>query len=897
MQFHYLRYLFILILLHFINSFAVSQETDSIPGITSGKNDTNYTDMHDSLVYDSVMVDTVDFTGLQISEDAIDAPIDYEARDSIQFHVKNQVVYLFGEGKVKYQKINLEAAYIEVDLENNTVFARGVYDTSGSVTGKPHMVDGGDEFDADSIKYKKKKKKGLVYKTVTQEGEGILHAGKAKMHPSKEIHMKGGLYTTCDADHPHFYIYLTKAKAIPDDKVVSGPALVVIEDIPTPLGLPFGIFPNQKGRKSGILMPGITEHNEYGFGLENGGYYWGINDYVDVKFMGNIYSNFSWNLDVISNYKKRYKYDGHLNFEYDRLIHSEKGLPDYSISKNFWLEWRHNQDPKAHPFRRFSAEVQFGSSSFHQETNNYNNTNQYLSNTKQSSVSWQRRFPGTPFNLSLNFNHSQNSIDSTISVTLPNLNLSMSRIYLDKRKNIGFNGSFTAQNKFSNLKDSLLFTDKMWESFKNGMKLSGSIFYNNKMDKIIPVKSNIPVYPFSIFLNNKQHFTFNPSLSFTKRGYFKTIKYRKFSYYADSLYEEFLLDTVSGFKYAGDFMFSAPVTTKIYGTYSFKNFKISAIRHVLTPSVAFKWRPDFSKQPGFTNLPLWGRGYETLYYQDKTDSVVYSYFDGGIYGAPPAGKYGGINFNLTQNLEMKVRTPRDSANDSKKISLIDNLTLGTFYNFQRDSLKWDNLNVSARTSPFKNVKLLKGLDIRLQSAVFDFYQLDSSGTIRINKFEFRKGWPFVRKTDAKWQFSINFNLSEQDFKKDQEEPEDEEKALPMYADNKIKWNFNVNYTLSYGYKYLYESFYPDYMAEKDTVQTLNFRGSINLTPTWKFSINSGWDFKQKELTYTRINIEKDLHCFVMSISYIPFGNRQSYHFMINAKASLLKDVKFEKKEP
>ncbi|MCK5823667.1 MAG: LPS-assembly protein LptD, partial [Bacteroidales bacterium] len=533
----------------------------------------------------------------------IDAIIDYSAADSIIFSKSTNKLYLYKDAQITYKDIELKADYIELDLEKNEVFATGLLDSLKKIIGKPIFKQGSEEFESEKIIYNFKTEKGLIKGVFSKQSGGYLHSETTKKLPSNEICVKNGKYTTCDLEHPHFYIALTKAKVIPDDKIVSGLAYLVIEDIPLPVGIPFGFFPNTKSSKSGVLIPTYGEEKRRGFYLRNGGWYQAINDNVDLSIRGDIYSKGTWQANVRSRYKKRYKFSGNIDVSYSDLVVSEKGLSDYMKTKQYKILWRHSQDPKANPNSNFSANVNLGSSSYDKYSSNNNAA--HLKNTTQSSIHYDKTFQGTPFNFSANFNHSQNSIDSIVNLTLPEMTFNMKRIFPFKMKNnigktkwfekIGISYSSNLKNTVSII-DTSLFTQETIDELKYGV-----------VHKI----------PLSTSFKILKYFTASPSINYTERWYFNYLN--KYINEADTT---LVTDTINGFNRVFDYNYNASLNTQIYGMYQFKKSFIKALRHRLTPSVTLSYRPDFSNAK-------WG-----YYKTDPLDSTkTYSVYSNGIYSA------------------------------------------------------------------------------------------------------------------------------------------------------------------------------------------------------------------------------------------------------------------------
>ncbi|MFH2094519.1 MAG: putative LPS assembly protein LptD, partial [Bacteroidota bacterium] len=772
-----------------------------------------------------------------------------------------------------YEDIELKAAFIELDLGDRIVSAVGLADSTGKVIGSPEFKDGKDEFKSKELKYNFETKKGYITEVFSEQNGGYLHSRITKMQANKEIHLKDGKYTTCNLEHPHFYIALTKAKVIPDDKIVSGPAYLVVEDIPVPLGIPFGFFPNKSGHTSGIIIPEYGEEENRGFFLRNGGYYFAINDYVDLEVRGDIYSKGSWGLNTLSRYRVRYKFNGNLNLKFSSM----KLYEDEPGDRMFWLKWNHNQDTKARPYSRFSANVDFGSSSYNRF--NTTNVNTRLKNEMSSSISYNLSIPNTPFSMSTNIRHTQNTQDSTVSLSIPDLAINMSRIYPLKWGNkvgktrwyekIGMTYTTNFKNSVSVHEDTL-FSKEVVNYFKNGI-----------IHKI-PVSTSMKVLKF---------FTLNPSFSYTERWYMKSILKTFTGFDTNNVYTTFV-DTLDGFRRASDYLINIPFTTKLYGFFMSRNpdSYFQALRHMVTPTIGYSFRPDFSKEH-FNYYRYVTNGSDTL--------EMYSVFNGGaghwsgIFGSPPSGKYGAINFRLGNNLELKVKSKKDTTETKRPpIKLIDDLSFSTNYNLAADSIKWSNLNISART----RVNILN-LSF---SANMNPYANDTLGR-SVDILRHKQGNSWFRLQSA--NFSAGFSLRSSSTDKKQKEKEDAKieaaRAAGLlgnyyedYVDFDIPWDVRIDYSLVYSQpRYLTE----ERKFEEKITQTIRFSGELNLTEKWKISMSSGYDMETKDFTYTTVDIYRDLHCWEMSFNWIPFGSWKSYNFTIKVKSAMLQDLKLNRR--
>ncbi|TAJ12617.1 LPS-assembly protein LptD [Marinilabiliaceae bacterium JC017] len=836
----------------------------------------------------------------------IDTEVTYEAQDSIYFALERQKMYLYGDAKLTYQDLVLTAHTIELDLDSSLAYAYGSTDTLGNEIGLPVFKDKSGEYTMRTLKYNFKTEKALIKHIVTEQGEGFVIGDRAKKIEDNTYCLKNGKYTTCDHhDHPHFYLNLTKAKVIPGKKTITGPAYLVVEDVKLPLVLPFAIIPATSSYSSGFIVPSYGEESNRGYFLRDGGYYWAASDYFDLKATGDIYTNGSWGSRLASKYKKRYKYGGNFDLQYITNIFSEKDLPDYRKSKDFSVSWSHRQDTKANPFQTFSASVNFSTSSFDQNNvGSIINSDLVSRNTKRSSISYSKRWPTGPFNFSANMMHSQNSLDSTIDLTIPDLTLTMNRIYPFKKKNkigskenwyekISLSYTGNTKNYIHTREEDLSFDgNSLTNDWKNGVKHS------------IPVAMNLK------FL---KHFTLSPNFNYTERWYFKSTTKE----WDEEQQKIVAADTTSGFNRVYDYGFGVGTSTKIYTFFTpwrklFGN-KVEAIRHVATPSVNFSYRPDFGD-------PKYGY-YDYFEYFDKEQKETfrhdYSYYDGALYGVPGRGKSGSMSLGLGNTLEMKVKSDRDTTG-FKKIKILESLNFNTSYNFLADSMRWSNITMSGRT------KVL-GTNINF-GANFDPYGIDTTATgqpIRINESAWNANGKLLRLESANLSFGISFgsdNFKKKD-KKDKQEKEDtpppvdpltdamltEEQRLNMqskdsqrnlslsddgYAKFEIPWDISLNYSM----RVIKDQFNKtkmdyDYKITAD----INLNGNLSLTPKWRINFSTGYNLETKSIAHTNIGITRDLHCWGMRFNLVPVGRYKSYFFSINVNSSLLKDLKYEKR--
>ena len=816
---------------------------------------TSATQFADSLKPDSVKIDSlqpkVKKDELKVSKNAIDELVKYQADDSIIFIVDSQMVFMYGKAKVDYGEVNLKAAQISIDQNKNIVMAEGAKDSTGKLVDNPDFSDGTQNFKSKHIIYNTKTKKGKIKEVTTVDGESYLRGESVKKDSNNVVYMQHGSYTTCNLDHPHYYFALSKLKVIPDDKIVTGPANLVVGDIPTPLALPFGFFPNKKGQANGILMPTYGQANNYGFFLKDGGYYVGLSDKMDLLIRGDIYTRGSWALRTESQYVNNYRYNGNFNVSYAVFKLGEEGFPNYQKRKDFFVRWKHAQDAKSNPSSRFTADVNFGTSKFNQL--NATNSNDILSNTFQSSVQYNKTFAKS--NLTLSARQSQNTATRKFDLSAPELTYAVNRFYPFKRKNavgankwyedIGLTYTNSTRAQLSTI-DSLLYT--------------GKVNWNKEVSKgtnhIIPITTSLKLF---------KYFTLSPTATYTESWYLQSV--RK-SY--DGELKKVITDTVQQFARAKDISLNASLRTIVYGMYQFKTGKIKAIRHVITPNVGFTYNPGLS-------------GYNTVVNNANGSTMAYSKFEGAMFGAPSQVKSGNINMGLVNNLEMKVRSSKDTISGFKKIKVFENLSVDSRYDVMADSFQLAPINMNMRTAPVENLSI----NLNTQS---DAYALDPNTGRRINEFVANSGTQLARLTGMNVAISYNLRSKQASPKTDSKNANQEE--LDEVNRNRYQYvDFNIPWNLSLSYNYIYAR--PQY---KSTVtQTVSFNGDVNVTENWKVGMNSGFDLVQKKLTYTSMNIYRNLHCWEIRLNMVPFGFRKSYSIDINVKSSILQDLKLSRK--
>ena len=838
---------------------------------------------------DTIMIDTtgIDTVGMVKEEKpVIDAPIDYAAVDSMIVSLDGQKVYLYNQAKVTYQNIELEAYYIELDLETKEIYAEGVLDSVGEMTQKPLFRQGSEEYESETMRYNFETEKAFITKVVSAQGEGFIHSDRTKKIGEDVFITKDAKYTTCDADHPHFYLHLTKAKVISNKKIITGPAYMVLEDFPIyfPI-LPFGFFPNSPTYSSGILLPKYGEEQNRGFFLRDGGYYWAASEYFDLTVQGDIYSHGSWGTRIKTNYKKRYKFGGNFGFEYAKNKYGEKGLDNYREGMQYKILWSHSQDSKANPNQTFSASVNVSSSGYDKQ--NAYNMNDYLTTTKSSSISYSRKFENTPFNLSMNLRHSQNTRDSTMSLSLPEMTFNMAKIYPFRKKNrvgqvkfyekfgINYTGNF--RNSISAKEDEIL-SSSFATDWKNG------------------IRHNLPIsFPsFSLGTIN-----FSPGISYNEKWYFKKYNYNyveggEFTGNPSNISENVRIDTITGLNRVYDYAYSISASTNIYGFYTPRNpnSKIQKIRHKMSPSISFSYRPDFGKE----HYGYW----QEVQVDEEGNTQYYDTNLGGIYGGSPGrGESGSINFSLNNSLEMKKLDVRDSTKTDeeqkyKKVKIIDNLSISSSYDLIRDSLNLAPFSIRARTT-------VAGVSINMGTTL-DPYMLDENYR-KVHKYAWneRSGLGKLgRVTRANLSFGMNFNSknkkgNENDGGDNQEETAGpSEEALPPifdeYVDFSIPWDFSFDYSLNY------TGATSASRPNGRVTQSLGLRGNISITDKWQMSVMTNFDIQEGEFALTSFRLNRDLHCWNMAFNFVPFGYRKSYSFTISASSSMLQDLKIQKQQ-
>lgn len=847
----------------------------------------------DTLLTDSLKVkgDTVGVDTL-INKSTLEAPVFSGGRDSIvkDFNVDGRkMIYYYGDVKVTYGDMEISSEYMAFDVDSKTVFAKGLPDTSGKIIGQPKMKQGEKSYEMESVYYNFNSEKAKIKNMITQEAEGFLHGKYIKKMPDNSINISKGKYTTCDHEHPHFYLQMTTAKVIQDEnggqKTVFGPAYVVVEDVPTPFALPFGFVPKFGGRASGLLMPTYGEEAARGFFMRGLGYYFVFSDHFDVAATGDIYTMGSWAGQLNARYNKRYKYNGTLSIAYQNDQTGEKGQPDFFQTKNFSMQWSHSMDAKARPGTSFRASVNFSSPSYNQY-NNQTNIQTALQNQISSSISFGKTWAGTPFSLSINALHSQNSRDSSYAVTFPNVTFTVNRIYPFKRKervgkekfyeSFAFNYNTTLENKI-NFKANEVGEPDFFKKMKNGMRHNFSI--------------SLPSFTILKYIQG------SPSVTYGMNWYFTDCE--KFFNQQTQRVETIYSDPFSTFGVTQTFSAGLSLSTRLYGKFVFgKDRKVEAIRHMVTPSISFGVQPEMGTS---------ANGYSQLSYVDINGiqhSVTYNKYEGQINSPPGRGKSASMSFSLGNNLEAKIRDRNDTTGTgTKKVKIIDQLAFGGSYNFLADSLNLSNISMNMNTTIFGKL----GLNV---NATFDPYAIDSRGK-KINTFNIVQegGFKLARLTNASASFSYSFSGEGKgrmgsDYK-DPNAVTSQYSSYPRiyhnpvtgeyipggwvyYMNPAVPWSVNMNYSYSYSRSYQYAN--EKLLTKHNHMMTLGLSGQFKLTDALNVNLNSGVDLIKMKLSTTQMTASYDLHCFSISVSWVPNGQWESWSFRINAKASALADL-------
>lgn len=850
----------------------------------------------------------------------------------------NGTAYLHGKGELKYQTMELNSEYIRMNIDSSQIYAHGVWDSINEEwKGKPVFKDGQDQYETNEITYNIKTQKGYIRRVVTQQGEGYIIADRTKKLPGDEMTMAGGQYTTCDDhDHPHFYLKMTKAKVKPGSYIATGPAYLVVGDVPLPLAVPFAFFPFTNTYSSGLIMPNFGDDYSRGLYLQGLGYYFAICDYMDLEVTGDIYTRGTWAINAKSRYIWRYRFSGNLNISYRNDVTSEQGMPDYRVGKNFSISWSHSQDAKFNPYCTFSASVNFSTSGYDRSNiNNYYNSEAYSQNTKQSTINYTQRFPDSPWSLSLSASLTQRTSDSTISLTAPQLSVNMSSIYPFK---LWRQATLKRKGKPAG-------KEKWYEKIKMSYSMSGKIAANNMKESYLP-KSNflrdwqtsmnhsLPINAsFTLF----KYLTITPNVNLRDRMYFMRIDQRW-----DEEVQALAMDTTTGFYNVFDFDAGMSMQTKLYGFFTplkklFPNSKVEKFRHVLTPHMSISYHPDFGTEwwgyYGKYNQPVYnGTDSITGRKIQKTDEEGNPVFTEKTYSRYPNGNASQgmsatLSFGIDNNLEMKVVNKSDTTgkNPYKVVSLIDKFSIDGAYNFAADSMNWSQFTVNIRLKFPKLNNYTLNFTTHLDPYM---YELNESGSpVRTNKQYWHNG-RFPHWDGFRWNFS--YTLSNQTFKKWKQQiearrngrvvkenntNEGETDMAPIekgpdgldrnakqknkkesevddgYMKTDFPWSLSLSYSLAYSNSNVFN--YEKMQYDMRFTNSLSLNGNIGLGKGWKVSASMTYNFDYMKLTACTFNISRDLHCWNMSASINPLGPFKSYTFHIGVNASILSDLKYD----
>lgn len=824
--------------------------------------------------------------------------VQYGARDSVILDKETGVVYLYGKARVLYQDIELDADYITYNSKTNIIYARGTYDKKGKYIGRPiFKMTGQSTSMADSLRFNAKTKAGQIHGVFTEQEGGFFSGGIAKKQPDDEIHSKGQIYSTCNLPHPHYGLHITKG-IVTKNQIITGPVYLEIEDIPLPLALPFAFFPKPNKKSSGVILPTPGEEATRGFFLQDGGYYFGLSDYWDAKVTGSIYSYGSYSARVASTYTKRYKYNGNVDLSYALTKSGTQGTSDFQARKDFSINWTHSQNANANPGTIFSASVNAATSGYGRNTagGETYNPNLIANNLLGSSISYGRTF-SNGINLSTSFNANQDTRAKTVSLTLPNVSLSAPTFNpFDSKDRVGeqkwyqkitVGYSMQATNSISTA-DSLLFKKESLSKFRSG------------------ISHSIPV---NMSFNVLKYFNFNLGVPYSEKWYFQSVRktWSKLANGSDVIFT----DTVPGFNRSSEYSFGGGLSTKIYSTAQFKNLgKFKAIRHVMTPSVSFSYKPDFSSiSKGIYKIAKYQNGdtvFTTDYNTGQRVPMKYSIQEQGVYGGPSIGRSATISFGIDNTVEAKIASLKDTTGTGeRKIAIIQGLGINGSYDLLKKDFKLSELGFGGRS------QFTDKLGINYHGVLNPYLYEDitnSEGVVTrtlVNKYTWSKG-QLPRLTN--FGFSFDYSFNPESFKKKNEikdqlnekkvgggiTPEQAEALAQISRDPNAFVDFNIPWNFSFQYSFDYRT---DAVGQNNSItNNLSFSGDANITPKWKVTFNSGWDFQQKTISMTNFAIYRDLHCWDMSFSWVPFGAYQSYSVIIKVKASVLQDLKLSKRK-
>lgn len=887
----------------------------TLPGYSQEEADSVATEVS-AMSLDSAATDSLRTDSVAPRKAGIDSPIHFVAKDSLVYVAKSRLAYLYGDADVTYQDMQLTSDHMSLSMDSSMVHAlASAPDSLGNLSGRPVYKQGSDEYESDKMSFNFKSKRGFIHNVSTRQGDGFMDADRSRRDNDGTVYMEKATYTTCDAKHPHFLLRLTRAKVRPGKEAVFGPAYLVVEDVPLPLAIPYGFFPFNKKYSSGFIMPSIGDESTRGFYLRDGGYYFAINDYMDFKALGEIYTKGSWGLSGEINYRKRYGFSGNIYVNYQHTVEGEKNMPDYSVTKSIKVQWSHTKEMRPGASTNFSARVNFASQNFERKNleSRYNPLS-YSQSTRTSSVSWSKTFAKIGLSISATGNITQNMRDSSLTVTLPDISINLSRVYPFKRKHatgkqrwyekIGFSYTGQLSNSYSG-KESELMKSNLLRDWRNGMQHR------------IPVDATFQLF---------KYINVTPNFSFRDIMYKERVN-RSW----DTAAQREVRDTVYGFNNLYDWNMGVSLNTTLYGFYrpvvKFLQKKVIMVRHVLKPNVNFSYAPDFTKE---------SYGYTSSYVRTDRDgnvsTVTYSPYQGMMYGYPSSGKQGLISFGLSNNLEMKVRSERDSTGE-KKISLIDDLSANMSYNMAAKERPWSDLSMRLRLKITKNYTF----SLNAQFATYA-YEFDKNGRVVVgNHTEYSRG-RFGRFQGMSQNISYTLNNEKlktfwekltgkrpwredkakennDDGNSDNNDDDDdtnvdpdirraqkgEKRTQKAKVDDDGYLAFSIPWSVSFSYGITMAEDRSAPIREKRMrypykfTHSLNFSGYVRIAEGWNITWSSGYDFNYHRLSTTTASLSRDLHCFEMTASMVlmPYT---SYHFTFRARSSMLADaLKWEKR--
>ncbi len=868
----------------FIANFSFAQETElkmklAVPK-TTDTIATNFEELALIKPIDSTKTDSI-----SKPKGALEFIVTHNAKGYITEDFIKSITTLHDEAYIEYGTTKINAGHITINHKTNVIIATGIKDSLGYQQ-RPVVMQDGQESKHDTIKLNYKTERVIAYKTNADLEGFITTTAVTKKVNDSTLYIRDVILTTSKKEVPDYHILIKKGKMVPNKKIIAGMSQMFIAEVPTPIILPFAYFPLTKGRSSGLILPSYGSTREQGFFLQNGGYYLALSDYFDLTITGDIYTNSSWALSVASSYAVRYKFNGGFNFRYENLYTGIRGLSDFGQSTNYNIRWNHSQDSKANPNARFSASVNLGSSKYYRQSLNEFNSNAFLNNTLSSSISYQKTFVGTPFNMSATMTHSQNTNTESIIMSLPSVQLSMDRIYPFAPKN------GTKKNPIQNL--GVVYN--MMGDYRIDTKEEN--FFKSEMfdDARAGVQQNIAM---NTSMKVLQHFTLTPGGNYKEVWYFDKVN-KQYDQPLDSV----IVDTIKGFTTFREYSANVALSTTLYGDVKLKRGKIEAIRHTMRPSVAYTYRPDF----GFYFE-------EVQQSNDPTDLTEYSPFENGIYGNPTNGLTSSLSFSIANTLEAKVKNKDSTETESKKITLLNTLNVSSSYNMAADSLKWSPMSLNAGTNFFNNK-----MSVNLR-ATLDPYAIDVNGR-KIDKFNINNGGSLFRLTNA--GLTMNYTLSNKTFEKDSDDSSSDDSSRDNYNGNdatnsdgifgedmsvtnratneedrgdnvkkaklynsKLPWSLRIAYSLNYN---------NSARQQEVTSHSIMFSGDLEFSPKWKVGFSSGFDIKSQGITYTQLRFNRDLDSWQMSFNWVPFGTRATYNFYIGIKSGLLSDVKYDQRQ-